>query len=274
MKKRKYWLDLFTGNTWIEFKEAGGKVSGFRPSRWMAVQKIKKGDYFLCYVTGISRFIGILEVVSEPYKDFSPIWSNEDFPCRLKVKPVIELTFETAVPVHDLKDSLPLFKNLKNSTAWTGAFRRSPAKWSSADGDVVVKALEKTKENPVERPYDKKQLKYRPRDVMMFDPHEGILNLTYSFEEAYIWIEKESKISFYTSNKTLFTALAANVRRGPRIGEKVIRIFQNKNEYARAYRCCWGHYYNCNRTRIGMYCKAIDTALTKHLRGKDGKTQK
>jgi hypothetical protein len=30
MAKRNYWLDLFTGATWDEFKQAGGKVSAFR----------------------------------------------------------------------------------------------------------------------------------------------------------------------------------------------------------------------------------------------------
>jgi hypothetical protein len=41
MTKRSYWLDLFTGVTWNEFKESGGKVSGFRESRWTTVQKVK-----------------------------------------------------------------------------------------------------------------------------------------------------------------------------------------------------------------------------------------
>jgi predicted RNA-binding protein len=86
MTKRIYWLDLFTGATWEEFKAAGAKVSGFRESRWATVQKIKPGDYFLCYLTGVSRLIGILEVVEGAYKDKTPIWKDEDFPCRLKVK--------------------------------------------------------------------------------------------------------------------------------------------------------------------------------------------
>jgi len=38
----------------------------------------------------------------------------------------------------------------------------------------------------------------------------------------------------------------------------VIRFFHNGREYGRAYECCWGHYYNCNRTRIGMYVRALD----------------
>jgi hypothetical protein len=66
MAGRNYWLDLFTAVTWQEFLQAGGKVSGFRESRWSTLQKIKPGDYFLCYVTGISRWIGLLEVTSEP----------------------------------------------------------------------------------------------------------------------------------------------------------------------------------------------------------------
>ena len=55
MTKRNYWLDLFTGATWKEFKAAGAKVSGFRESRWNTVQKIKPGDYFLCYLHGLPQ---------------------------------------------------------------------------------------------------------------------------------------------------------------------------------------------------------------------------
>lgn len=165
MSKRNYWLDLFTGATWNEFKDAGGKISGFRKSRWNTVQKIKPGDYFLCYLTGVSRFIGILEVVSEPFQDDSPIWSDEDFPCRLKVNIIVELTPEIAVPVHEFRDSLSFFQDLKSPHAWTGSFRASPAKWKTSDGETVVKALLEAKENPVIRPVDKRKLAYRPKAI-------------------------------------------------------------------------------------------------------------
>ncbi len=80
MSNRVYWLDLFTGVTWKEFLTAGGGVSGFRESRWSTVQKIKPGDYLLCYLTGVSRFVGVLEAVSTPFRDSSPIWKDESFP--------------------------------------------------------------------------------------------------------------------------------------------------------------------------------------------------
>ena len=103
MQNRIYWLDLFSGKSWQEFIDAGANISGFRESRWSELQKINKGDYFLCYITGISRFIGLLEVVSEPYKATTKIWSDDIFPCRVNVNLVVVLTPETAVPILDFK---------------------------------------------------------------------------------------------------------------------------------------------------------------------------
>jgi hypothetical protein len=61
-----YWLDLFTVETWKEFLDHGGNVSGFSERRWATVQKIKLGDYLLCYLTRVSRWVGLLEVVGKP----------------------------------------------------------------------------------------------------------------------------------------------------------------------------------------------------------------
>ena len=69
MSKPTYWLDLFTGITWKEFIQAGADVPGYRESRWKTVQSMSPGDFLLCYLTGVSRFIGLLEVTSKPYQD-------------------------------------------------------------------------------------------------------------------------------------------------------------------------------------------------------------
>lgn len=163
MSSPRYWLNLFTGTTWDEFLAAGAEVSGFREGRWATVKKIKPGDRLICYLTGVSRFIGMLEVVSEPYRDDTPIWSDEDFPCRLAVRPLVTLQPETAVPIHDLRDRLTIFDNLSSPHAWTGRLRGSPAKWKTADGEVINSALLEAKAHPVERPVDPKKLARRPR---------------------------------------------------------------------------------------------------------------
>jgi hypothetical protein len=74
-----YWPDLFTVETWKEFLDHGGDVTGFREKRWKTVQKIKHGDYLLCYLTGTSRWVGLLEVTSEPVYDETPIWKSDVF---------------------------------------------------------------------------------------------------------------------------------------------------------------------------------------------------
>lgn len=158
-----YWLDLFTGKTWKEFLEAGGQVTGFRERRWKTVQKLRPGDHLLCYLTGVSRFIGALAVTGAPFKDSTPIWKDEEFPARVPVKVLIALTPETAVPIHELRDRLSFFQDLKSPLAWTGHFRGSPAKWKTADGKAVMEALREADVNPVQRPVDAAKLARRPR---------------------------------------------------------------------------------------------------------------
>src|SRR5690348_2572422 len=92
MSPRSYWLDLFTRRTWEEFLNAGAQISGFRESRWKSVQQLRPGDYLLCYIVGISRFIGVLEVTSEAFIDHAPIWDTDEFPCRVRVKTVVNVS--------------------------------------------------------------------------------------------------------------------------------------------------------------------------------------
>lgn len=161
--KRNYWVDLFTAETWREFNDAGGSVSGFSESRWNTVQKMAVGDYLLCYLTGVSRWIGILEVTSTAFKDSKTIWKGSEFPCRVGVRIVAALKPETAIPVMTMRNQLSIFEKLKSPSAWTGYFRSSPNKWKSSDGEAVVTAVLEAQQNPVIRPVDPAKLKYRPK---------------------------------------------------------------------------------------------------------------
>jgi len=66
MKKHNYWLDLFTGKTWQEFKAAGSRISGFRESRWSTVQNL------------IDNFPTIAEGLPKAQTVFCSIKSFED----------------------------------------------------------------------------------------------------------------------------------------------------------------------------------------------------
>jgi predicted RNA-binding protein len=165
MTERKYWLDLFSGTTWKEYIDSGANISGFKKSRWPILQKIQIGDYLICYLTGVSRFIGVFEVVSEAFLDDSIIWKDNTFPARCKVKPVVMLTPETAIPVFELRNKLSFFENLTSPHAWTGHFRGSPALWKSNDGQAVVEAIIAAKDNPTIREVDPKKLAKRPQGL-------------------------------------------------------------------------------------------------------------
>ena len=158
-----YYLDLFTGKSWEEFLKRGATVTGFKERRRNFAQNIKPGDYFLCYLTGISRFVAVLRVLSECYIDDETIWEDQLFPVRFDVEMVHQLTPETAVPVMELRDKLTIFNNLKSKHAWTGFFRGSPTAFEPDDGKVVYDAIEEATKNPVKREYDDKKYYRTPR---------------------------------------------------------------------------------------------------------------
>jgi len=154
----KYWIDLFTWNTWQEFLNAGGQVSGFRETRWRSVQSMKQGDILLCYLTGLSRFVGALEVTGNAFKDKETIWGEDVFPSRVPVQVIISLLPEHAVPVVSLRDDLSYFQNMRSPHSWSGHFRGSPTEEKSQDAKVILSALESATNAPIYREYDARKL--------------------------------------------------------------------------------------------------------------------
>ena len=72
--------------------------------------------------------------MSSPFRDRTPIWSDEDFPCRVRVKAVVTLTPETAVPILQLRGHLSFLTPEDTGNRWTGHVRGSPTRWTDADG--------------------------------------------------------------------------------------------------------------------------------------------
>jgi hypothetical protein len=147
-------LDLFTLDTWEEFLQHGASVTGFREGRWSRVQKIEPGDVLLCYVIGLKRWIGVLEVTGPPFFSAEPpIWASDPFPSRLPVRVVHQLTPETGVPQRELIDRMPMFSTLANpQREWGGHFLGSPRPWPDEDAQVVLAAIEQAVAHPVTRP--------------------------------------------------------------------------------------------------------------------------
>ena len=131
-----YWLNLFTGKTWREFQDAGAKTTGFREQNWSRSKGIREGDVFLCYLVGVKRWVGILEVASERRRDETPIYAEEVFPVRFTVKSVVVLKPELGVPMESLAGKLSFFPVNGTSRQWSGLVRGSPTKYKTEDGEV------------------------------------------------------------------------------------------------------------------------------------------
>jgi len=157
-----YWLDLFTGQTWQEFSDHGATVSGFRKRMHNAVLRIKPGDILLCYLTGVMRWVGALEVQGVS-ADKQKIWEFDEFPERLKVKPIVLLPPEHGVPMQELETKVDFYRSAADRPGFNGFLRMSPNRFKRAsDGELILNLLRSAEKNPVSRPVDPKKLARKP----------------------------------------------------------------------------------------------------------------
>ena len=145
-----YWIDLFTGTTWEEFLKDGANVTGFRYRMRNTVRSIKTGDILLCYVTGVKRWIGALEVVGQS-DDQRRIWKQEEFPARLTVRPIVMLKPENSVQMEVLEGHVDFYKGPEDRGKFKGFVRGSPRLFKRVkDGELILELLRKAeKENKI-----------------------------------------------------------------------------------------------------------------------------
>jgi len=182
-----HFLDLFTPETWHAFREIGATTTGFRERHQkLAKERVSQGDTFLCYLTRLSRWCGVLQAESGAYHDSTSIHPDLDpFPVRFKVKPIVMLEPESAIPIYDERvwSSLTITKQHRRRThTWTGFFRASLNKLEEGDGEYLVELLKEQQSRPRSYPLtdkDKRQLAGRrkvptlDREVEVEVPEEG-----------------------------------------------------------------------------------------------------
>src|SRR2546423_15295260 len=98
-----YFIDLFSPETYTAFTRSSRDISGFRLRHKKMADRIKPGDFFVCYLTQLSRWFGLLEVIEGPFIDDKPIFmlENDPFVVRFRVHPSVWLEINKALPIHD-----------------------------------------------------------------------------------------------------------------------------------------------------------------------------
>ncbi|GAB3984205.1 hypothetical protein GCM10028806_58810 [Spirosoma terrae] len=162
-----YYIDLFSPSTYEAFINSNRDITGFRERQKGIANKLEVGDKLICYVTKLSRWVGVLEVTSKSFQDNDPIFVpiSDPYIVRFKVKSTIYLPLEKGIPIDSniCWDHLSFTKQLpKKSLAWTGMVRGSLRKIEEEDGEYLEKILLEQLNYPVVYPFgetDKKKLK-------------------------------------------------------------------------------------------------------------------
>lgn len=142
----KYYLDLFSPETYEAFTKSNRDISGFRVRQQNAASRINIGDILICYMTKLSRWVGVLEVTSEWSRDDIPLFYEADDPfvIRFKVRPLVWLPIEKAIPIRDEQvwSRLSFTRDYdRNYQYWTGKLRASLNQLDDEDGQFLEKLL-------------------------------------------------------------------------------------------------------------------------------------
>ncbi len=180
-----YYIDLFSPETAEAFTKSGMKVSGYRSSRkaYIENKQIGPGDKFICYVTRLQRFVGILEVTSKYFEDHKPIFRNDNDPfiLRFNVKPIVWLSLEMAIPIHTdhIWNNLSFTKTLsKDSNRWTYMVFSSPRVWPKEDCEFLEKLLLEQSQKQLTYPFSEKdQEKLKPQKIKINDRDELVVSI-------------------------------------------------------------------------------------------------
>jgi predicted RNA-binding protein len=215
-----YYIDIYSPETYENFLKTNQDITGFRLRQSNAAKKIKPGDKLVCYMTKLSRWVGILEVLSESFIDDSPrlYEKNDPFVVRFKVKPLIFLPKEQGIPIREdfIWNQLSFTKGHdKHSSSWTGLFRGSLNRLDEVDGKflemLLLSQVKEVREYPIDESEYRKWLTQRVKGP------EGEVTVSVPVETSHETTEVKDEYSVRESLKV--QALVAQI--GEKMGFKI-----------------------------------------------------
>ena len=167
-----YYLNLFSPETYEVFTRSNKDTSGFRVRQQNAASRIAVGDKFICYMIKLSRWVGVLEVMSKWFRDDTPLYYETDDPfvIRFKVRPLAWLPKEKAIPIRDERvwHRLSFTRDYGlDYPYWTGKLRTNLNQLDEEDGrfleELILAQVEGEEIFPVDEREYQKLLAHRVR---------------------------------------------------------------------------------------------------------------
>jgi predicted RNA-binding protein len=106
-----YWIVVGSEENMRIAEARGWDIFGFKSTRRGEAFRIRPGDYLVFYLTKIMKFGGIAEVTSETYEDHERVFIStkkpkEDYPFRVRIKPIIALAPDQYLDVKEIGPTL------------------------------------------------------------------------------------------------------------------------------------------------------------------------
>jgi hypothetical protein len=94
-------IDLFSPETYQAFGDSSRSTPGFRLRHKTTAERVSRGDLLVWYLTRLSRWFGLLELLAGPFIDHKPIFvpENDPFVVRFRVHVKVWLEYEKGIPI-------------------------------------------------------------------------------------------------------------------------------------------------------------------------------
>jgi predicted RNA-binding protein len=106
-----YWIVVGSEENMRIAEARGFDIFGFKSTRRREVSGMQPGDKLIFYLTKIMKFGGLAEVTSDYFEDHEKVFRsekkpNEDYPFRVKARPLIVLTPDQYLDVKEIGPTL------------------------------------------------------------------------------------------------------------------------------------------------------------------------
>jgi predicted RNA-binding protein len=140
------WIVVGTPENFELLRQRKFNLCAFKSSRRKQSSEMQPGDRIVHYLTGVVQFGGIVEVTSEMFEDNTDIGlhsegkEDEDYPFRIKTKPVVVPPKGKYVEVREITDLLEKTRTLGPKKLGM-AFRGNLHRISDADYEQIERLL-------------------------------------------------------------------------------------------------------------------------------------
>jgi hypothetical protein len=153
----QYWIVVSSLENWHKTVELDFTIQGMKSRQRKKAARMKPGDKFIYYCTGVKSFAGITTITSEAFEDHTPIWvsgntkkAEEDYPFRVSIERDLALSDDDLVPAEPLARQM-VYATKWPAEHWTLAFQGNLHNVPREDYELIRAEIEKAATIPAAR---------------------------------------------------------------------------------------------------------------------------